>query len=130
MLNLCKSLVFNRIHKIMKINNKNLKTLVFSLGLAAMTLTANNLNAEDGGGLFNGRLFAGGGLFGLGPMPESEEAISEESLFRVNTYPITDDGSITINGIGQSEAPLGSGIAILIGAGLGYVALKKKEDGQ
>ena len=65
----------------MKINNKNLKTLVFSLGLAAMTLTANNLNAEDGGGLFNGRLFAGGGLFGLGPMPESEEAISEESLF-------------------------------------------------
>ncbi len=27
-------------------------------------------------------------------------------------------------------APLGSGIAILIGAGLGYVALKKKEDEQ
>ena len=38
---------------------------------------------------------------------------------------------ITNNGIGQSEAaPLGSGIAILIGAGLGYVALKKKEDEQ
>ena len=28
------------------------------------------------------------------------------------------------------DAPLGSGIAILIGAGLGYVALKKKEDEQ
>ncbi len=27
-------------------------------------------------------------------------------------------------------APLGSGIVILIGAGLGYVALKKKEDEQ
>ena len=28
------------------------------------------------------------------------------------------------------EAPLGSGLVILIGAGLGYVALKKKEDKQ
>ena len=36
--------------------------------------------------------------------------------------------SISNNGIGQSEAPLGGGIAILIGASLGYVALKKKED--
>ena len=30
----------------------------------------------------------------------------------------------------QDPAPLGSGIAILIGAGLGYVALKKREDEQ
>lgn len=30
----------------------------------------------------------------------------------------------------QEPAPLGSGIAILIGAGLGYIALKKKEDKQ
>ena len=30
----------------------------------------------------------------------------------------------------QDPAPLGSGIAILIGAGLGDVALKKKEDEQ
>ena len=30
----------------------------------------------------------------------------------------------------QDPVPLGSGIAILIGAGLGYVALKKKEDKQ
>ena len=30
----------------------------------------------------------------------------------------------------QDPAPLGSGIVILIGAGLGYVALKKKEDEQ
>ena len=36
--------------------------------------------------------------------------------------------SITNDGFGTS--PLGSGIAILIGAGLGYVALKKKEDEQ
>ncbi len=35
----------------------------------------------------------------------------------------------TIQGF-EEPAPLGSGIAILIGAGLGYVALKKKEDKQ
>jgi LPXTG-motif cell wall-anchored protein len=39
------------------------------------------------------------------------------------------EGDITNDGFG-SNAPLGSGIAILIGAGLGYVALKKKEDEQ
>ena len=38
---------------------------------------------------------------------------------------------INVNTQGFEEpAPLGSGIAILIGAGLGYVALKKKEDEQ
>ena len=38
---------------------------------------------------------------------------------------------ITNYGIGESnDAPLGSGLFILLGAGLGYVALKKKEDEQ
>ena len=36
---------------------------------------------------------------------------------------------ITNYGIGESsDAPLGSGLFILLGAGLGYAALKKKED--
>ena len=38
------------------------------------------------------------------------------------------EGGITNSGIGQQSAPLGSGLVILLGAGLGYVALKKKED--
>ena len=100
-------------------------TFVFSLGLAAMTLTANNLNAQDGGG-----------LFGLGPASESAGSYQEESLLRGRyTYADVNGNNseptgITINGIGQSNVPLGNGIAILIGAGLGYVALKKKEDEQ
>lgn len=109
-----------------KNKKKTIKGLVFSLGLAAMTLMANNLNAQDGGG-----------LFGRGPTFESAGLISEESLLRgkIKPYAVVNGSSsdptgITINGIGQSNAPLGSGIAILIGAGLGYVALKKKEDGQ
>ena len=98
-------------------------TLALSLGLAAMTLTTTDLNAQDGGG-----------VFGRGFTPESGGSYQEESLLRerpgaATYYNVTGDG-ITNNGIGQSEAPLGSGIAILIGAGLGYVALKKKEDGQ
>ncbi len=107
---------------------KTMKTLVFSIGLAAMMLTVNNLNAQDGGG-----------LFGFGPSSASAGSYQEESLLRVGGVSYTyanvngnesDPTGITINGIGQSNAPLGSGIAILIGAGLGYVALKKKEDEQ
>lgn len=98
-------------------------TFVFSLGLTAMTLTADNLNAQDGGG-----------LFGLGPSSASAGSYQEESLIRKPKTDINGDNSeptgININGIGQSNAPLGSGIAILMSAGLGYVALKKKEDEQ
>lgn len=97
----------------MKTNNKTLKTLVFSLGLAAMTLTANNLNAQNGGGLFGRGASASDYATGS----------SEESLMRLDPTPVS--GGITNDDFG---APLGSGIAILLGAGLGYVALKKKED--
>lgn len=97
-------------------DKKTLKTLVFSLGLAAMTLTANNLTAQNGGG-----------IFGRGATDSDfATASSEESLMRASepTY-----GGITNDSFG--ETPLGSGIAILLGAGLGYVALKKrKEDEQ
>lgn len=90
-----------------------MKTLVFSLGLAVMMLAANNLNAQDRG------------LFGRGAMPETT----------------TDNGSMNRGGINDNtgtgftnetfgETPLGSGLLILLGAGLGYVALKKEEDEQ
>ena len=42
-------------------------------------------------------------------------------------------GGFTNGDFGESDPnplPLGSGLAILIGAGLGYVVLKKKEDKQ
>ena len=96
--------------------NNKLKTLVFSFGLAAMTLTANNLNAQNGGGLFGRGASASDYATGS----------SEESLMRLDPTPITGSG-IQNDDFG---APLGSGIAILLGAGLGYVALKKKEDEQ
>ena len=101
-------------------NKKTMKTIVFSLVLAALTLTANNMNAQNDGSR---------GMFGRGASFESAEQGSK-TLFRndyVNRGDASISGEITNDGFG---APLGSGIAILLGAGLGYVALKKKEDEQ
>ena len=97
-------------------NKKSQKTLVFSLGLAALTLTANNLTAQEGGG-----------LFGRGTTSDHAE-YSSRGLTDVTINSNTGSG-ITNADFGETT-PLGSGIAILIGAGLGYVSLKKKEDKQ
>ena len=105
----------------MKKHNKKLKGLVFSLGLAAMMLTANNLNAQNGGG-----------LFGRGATFYDYAAISsEESLLQRGNTTFIDDAECGIQIDNFEEVtPLGGGIAILLVAGLGYVALKKKEDKQ
>lgn len=96
----------------MKNNKKTMKTIVFSLVLAAMTLTANHLNAQDRG------------LFGRGSSSADYEYSGSKGMLDATINSNTGDG-IQNDPFG---APLGSGIAILIGAGLGYVALKKKED--
>jgi LPXTG-motif cell wall-anchored protein len=88
----------------MKINKKTLKTFVFSFVLAAMTLSANNLNAQNDGS---------NGLFGRAEIATENANLSESS------FDITNE---------DFGAPVGSGLGILIAAGLGYVALKKKED--
>ncbi len=99
----------------MKNYNKSLKTLVFSLGLAVMTLAANNLNAQNRG------------LFGRGETADTEN--SGGGMMRqggpININDNNDNGGMTNETFG---APLGSGIGFLLVAGLGYVALKKKED--
>ena len=97
----------------MKTNKKSLKAIALSLGLAAMTLTANNLNAQDRG------------LFGRGAMPETYTDNGSMNRGDVTINSNTTDG-FTNETFG--ETPLGSGLVILLGAGLGYVALKKKED--
>ena len=99
----------------MKNNKKTLKSIVFSMVLAAGMLLPASSFAQEGakGGMFGrGDLFESGGLF-RGLMDAQGEGDLE--------FDITND---------DFGAPLGSGIAILIGAGLGYVALKKKEDEQ
>ena len=104
-------------------NKKTMKTIVFSLVLAAMTLTATSLNAQNRNG---------GGLFGMGETPDNVDNGTRGVLNVNGTRGALNvsgnvEGGISNFGIGET-APLGSGIVILLGAGLGYVALKKKED--
>lgn len=99
-------------------NKKTLKTIVFAMVLAAgMLLPAGGYAQENGKW--------GGGLFGHGATDESDGWL--RGLFNL---PETDEEvEITNYGIGET-VPVGSGLLILLGAGLGYVALKKKEDEQ
>lgn len=103
----------------MKNSKHTMKTLVFSLVLAALTLTANNMIAQNDGSR---------GLFGMGGSSADLE-YSGGSLMKVGTPNIDDGGGMTNETFGETT-PLGSGLMILLGAGLGYVALKKKEDEQ
>lgn len=87
-------------------NKRKKKAIVLSMGLAAMTLTASNLNAQSGGG-----------LFGRGDQPE---------------YSNCESGGMEWSGGGMTaqdptqEAPLGSGLMLLVAAGAGYAIVKSK----
>ena len=96
-------------------NKKTLKSIVFSMVLAAgMLLPASGFAQERGGG-----------LFGLGDVFESD------GWFRgaLNTEDQDPAFDLTVNSqdFGQ-DAPLGSGIVILLAAGAGYAAFKRKEE--
>ncbi len=101
----------------MKKNNKKLKAIVLSLGLGAAMLTAPSVKAQ--------------GVFG--DMLDNYYAEKEQSsqgggaLLRGSTRE-TPNVSGEFGNFGVGEAPLGSGVVIMLLAGAGYVALKKKED--
>ncbi len=99
----------------MKTKIIDLKALVLSLGLAALMAPASAMaqnTTERPGGLF-------------GPNDQSRTSLLNQKTVNGEEWNLN-VGTQTF----QDPAPLGSGIAILIGAGLGYVALKKKEDEQ
>ena len=97
----------------MKNNKMKTKATVLSLALAALLLSASNLNAQG----------KPGSLFG-GP---SADKRSEGSMLR---------GTVTAEGVGlggaesENPTPVGGGIAILTAIGAGYALLKRKEDKQ
>lgn len=139
----------------MKNNKRKLKAIVLSMVLAAGMLLpassfAQEVVAETGGGVFGfGKLFGTDEQFDNLTVEEPTESMVPESGGLFNSYGSdnadnnflgnrglfnisgnTNEG-ISNYGIGETEnTPLGSGLVILIGAGLGYVALKKKEDEQ
>ena len=93
-----------------------MKAIALSLGLAALMAPA-TMNAQINRGLLEN--------------PYKDNSNKNHGMMN----PQGSRGEITLpsSNIANddfSTAPIGSGIAILIGAGLGYVALKKKEDEQ
>ena len=108
---------------------KSLKTVAFALGLAAMGLTAGNLNAQTGGGLF-------------GKGAETEAGASNEIFMRAtggtgNGFKISVEQFGGENGGGEGgfnigteqfgDAPLGSGLFIMAAAGAAYAFSKKRK---
>ena len=104
----------------MKINRRNLKAIVLSLGLGVAMLSSNPAQAQ----LINL-------LDEYYDEMDAKNSPSSGSLLRGagDSGTVSGEG-LTVNTQDFGQVPLGSGIAILIGAGLGYVALKKKEDEQ
>ena len=99
----------------MKTKKMNLKAIVLSIGLVAMMLPASAMAQKT--------TERPGGLFGLND--QSGTSLMHRDTFEAEGL----DLNVEIQAF-QDPAPLGSGIVILIGAGLGYLALKKKEDEQ
>ena len=104
----------------MKTKKIKLKAIVLSLGLAAGMMLPASASAQ--------------GVFG--DMLDNYYAEKEQTTQSGGAL-LSGNGdrrggigiNATIQGF-EEPVPLGSGIVILIGAGLGYVALKKKEDEQ
>lgn len=93
----------------MEKKKKKLKAIMLSVVMSTTMLSATNLNAQYDGNR---------GLFGRGEDAENGNRGYNKLELTVNTQDF-----------GQ-EVPLGCGIAILIGVGIGYVALKRKENEQ
>ena len=97
--------------------SKTLKAIVLSLGLAALMAPA-TMNAQINRGLLEN--------------PYKDNSNKNHGM--MNSQGSRSGGtSISGDNIANddfSTAPIGSGIAILNGAGLGYEAIKKKEDEQ
>ena len=107
----------------------NLKAIVLSLGLVTMMLPSSAMaqnTTERPEGMFGLNDWYGyqtrpEGLFGF------NDRYRTSFLYRAELEGLDlNVGTQTF----QDPVPLGSGIVILLGAGLGYVALKKKEDEQ
>ena len=97
--------------------SQSLKAIVLSLGLAALMAPA-TMNAQINRGLLQNPYKDNSG--------KNHGMMNSQGVRGSMNIP---SENFTNGGFGESDpAPLGSGIALLMGLGLGYVALKKKED--
>ena len=109
----------------------NLKAIALSMAMTGLMLLPLTTNAQHDENQFGLREWGStnaqydGNKFGLQEWGQTS-LLGREGR---GNYSVEIGINATIQGF-EEPAPLGSGIAILIGAGLGYVALKKKEDEQ
>ena len=108
---------------------KTLKCLMLSLGLATMTLAANNLNAQTGGGLLGKGGQEDAGELRSGLFDRSSSGIG----FHISIDQFDNGGPSGTFHIGTQQfgqdvddAPLGSGLFIMAAAGAAYVLKKRK----
>ena len=98
-------------------NNKKLKAIVLSMGLAALMAPA-TMNAQINRGLLQN--------------PYKDQDNSHKTSFGlVNRDQQSSSLNGTLGGATQEDptnAPFGSGIAVLVAAGAGYALLKRKEE--
>lgn len=98
-----------------KMKSKKQKAFVLLMAMVALMLLPQTSNAQYRDDRFGLQEWGQTGLLGK---QGSGGNRGEGDGFDISNY-----------GYGET-APLGSGLVILLGAGLGYVALKKKEDEQ
>lgn len=99
-------------------NTKKLKAIVLSLGLGVAMFTTISVQAQM-----------------INLLDEYYEELdqnnNQQGVLNMRGNLSVESNNFTIaDFVEPTSTPLGSGIVILIGAGLGYVALKKKEDKQ
>lgn len=97
----------------MKKTTQKTKTLVLTMAMAIGLLLPMTMRAQSGG---SDNFFSGGSD---NYQNRGGEAIQNQNFGNDNFGPASDN---------SVEAPIGSGIIILVAACAGYVALKKKED--
>ena len=109
--------------------HNKLKTITLSLGLAAMTLAANSLNAQTGGGLLGKGGQEDAGELRSGLFDRSSSGIG----FHISIDQFDNGGTSGTFHIGTQQfgqdvddAPLGSGLFIMAAAGAAYAFKKRK----
>jgi len=103
----------------MKEYKKTLKTVVFSIGLSTMLLSTTSLSAQINRGLLDNPYKAqdGQGALRKGGEGQTRSSGSGSGSFINEAFGDTD-----------TTSPVGGGLAILLSAGLGYAALKRKKE--
>ena len=95
-------------------SKKNTKNFVISMAMAALLLLPLTMTAQYDEDKYGIQPWFGSSMLG-----RENSGNRDGENFSISNY-----------GIGETSTPLGSGIGILLLAGAGYVALKKKEEKQ